>query len=273
MINEDVLDQDSNDQVDETTDNLDEELDDVSSDDSAGEDDTSKAFTTEPKAPEKRPVFSMPVAKAQEEKRKAVERAREEAKQEAKAELDRIRQEYEDRLRSVGSDPTDLELEKVAKEHGLEPGAAKALLGVFKKSVNLPDMTKYDKIVQDQELTRHKAVVSHDFDEKVVPLLTKDFPQATPEHIREVKQRIEELAFSEGYNTYRIEDIYRVNKDQFEFKNSMSAESSGGRGADLAEFKVLSDEDEIKLSDRDPETYVRYLKWLEGKESKYLNID
>ena len=267
----DDLDQIKNDPVDENTD---ENLDDDIEGEPKGEpenvpEEKEKEKEKPEPAPEKRPVYTMPVAKAQEEKKKAVEKAREEARQEAQEELARVKAEYETKIKRT--DGTASELEAVAKEYDLDPKAVDALFSAFKKNIPTPDLSKYDSLVKSQEIEQHKTRVSQDFDEKVAPLLLKDFPQASPEHIREVKKQIEELAFSEGFNTYRLEDIYKVNRDRFEFKNERSAEASGGRGGDLAEFKKLSDVDEIKLADSDPKAYGQYLKWLEGQESKYLD--
>ena len=267
---QDDLDQIENDPVDENTDEtLDDDIESEPTVDVPEEKEKEKKEVKSESAPEKRPVYTMPVAKAQEEKKRAVEKAREEARKEAQEELTRVREEYETKIKRTGG--TASELEAVAKEYDLDPKAVDALFGAFKKNLPLPDLSKYDSLVKAQEIEHHKTRVSQDFDEKVAPLLLKDFPQATPEHIREVKKQIGELAFSEGFNTYRLEDIYKINRDQFEFKNSRSAESSGGRSGDLAEFKRLSDEDEIKLADNDSEAYGRYLKWLEGQESKYLD--
>ena len=222
-----------------------------------------------------RPVYTMPVSKAQEEKARAVEKAKEEAKEEAAKEMKNLRDEYEAKLRASESGSANstylADLEQVAREHNLDVKAAEALLGVFRKAIPPPDMSKYDQIVKEKEIEGHKATVSRDFDEKVAPLIFKDNPQATPEHIREIKERIGEMAFTADYNSYRLEDIYKINRDEFSFKNKISAESSGGRGTDLAPFKVLSDEDEIKLSDTDFPAYTRYLKWLETQGSQYLD--
>ena len=272
---EEVLDRDENDQVEETAE---ETTQDEGSSESIETSDEQEAETKEQEKPKEeakgekpdRPVWTMPVSKAQEEKQRAVEKAKEEARQEAEAQMAKLKDEYETKLRQSNPTSYEAKLEKVARDHGLDPAAAKSLLDVFKESVSVPDMTKYDRLVKDQEIEVHKTKVSQDFDENVVPLILKDNPQATPEHIRSVKERVGEMAFSSDFNTYRLEDIYKVNKDEFVFKNQISAESSGGRGSDLSPFKKLSDEDEIKLAETDNETYKRYLKWLDTQGSRYI---
>lgn len=278
---EDVLDQDANDPAEETADEQTEETSDADdADDQSSDDDQTgkpdaKAEAKPESKPSERPVYTMPVSKAQEEKARAVEKAKEEAKKEAAEEMKQLRDEYEAKLRESRSKGEDKEyltdLERVATEHKLDMKAAEALLGVFRKAIPLPDMSKYDQIVKEKEIEDHKVAVSRDFDERVAPLIIKDNPQATPEHIREIKERIGELAFTADYNNYRLEDIYKINRDEFAFKNKISAESSGGRGTDLAPFKVLSDEDEIKLANTDEAAYGKYLKWLESQDSQYMD--
>lgn len=227
-----------------------------------------KAEPAEPPKQEPRQIFSMPVAKAQAEKKKAVEKARKEVEAEYEAKVERMKAEYEAKLRNSAPDTA---LESVAEKHGLDKTAAREFADAIRSSIKLPDTSKYDQIIKEREIESHKAQVSKDFDLSVAPLILRDNPNATPEFIREAKEKIEELAFTEGFNTYRLEDIYKVRRDEFVFKNGLSAETPGGRGPDMVVFKKLSDEDEIKLADSDPKSYERYLKWLEGSESKYLN--
>src|SRR3990167_2000248 len=256
------LDQLENDQVEETTEQTEEVEESV-------EDSTDEQVLEKPEPVAERPVYTMPVSKAQEEKKRAVEKAREEARQEAEAQMQKLKDEYETKLRSTNPTSYEAKLEQVAKEHGLDPSAAKSLLDVFKEAIPVPDMTKYDRIVKEKEIEGYKSKVSNDFDESVLPLLKQDFPEVSDAHIRDVKAKVMELAFTEGYNTYRVEDIYRVKKDQFEFKNRMSAEPSGGRSSEMVSFKKLSDTEEIQLADSDPQAYAKYVKWSEGQESRY----
>ena len=221
---------------------------------------------------EERPMYTMPVAKAQEEKRKAVEKAQEEARAAAEAEKQAIRDEYEAKLRAhQPAGQIDSRLAKWAEDNGYDVDAAKSLVEVIKSEIPVTDTSKYDQILKDQEIQAHRAKVSQEFESKVAPLLFKDYPQATPEHVREVKQRIEELAFTEGFNTYRLEDIYQVKKSEFKFKNGYSAEPSGGRNADLVDFSNVSEEEELAMADKDPKTFAKFVAWQRGQGSKYID--
>lgn len=217
--------------------------------------------------PVKREVWNMPVTKAQEEKRRAVEKAKADAEAQYKAELDKMKAEYEAKLRSTKPESA---LDEIAERHGLDKEAARDLADAIKSTIKLPDLSRYDQILQEREIEAHKLQVSKEFDEKVAPIIRKEYPDATPEHIREVKERIGDLAFTDGYNTYRVEDIYQVKRDEFVFKNQMGAEAPRGRGPDLAPFKRLSDEEEIALADSDNAAYRRYLSWLRTQESKFI---
>lgn len=272
-----VLDQDANDPVDTTDEVIDVVADEVEEtpeadpvEEKAEEVEETTEETPEPEAkadeaPEEREVYTMPVAKAQEEKRKAVEKA----KAEAEAELKKLRAEYEDKLANSTPKEFDLRLAQFSEKHGLDKEAAKGLLDLFKE--DLPDFSRYENMAKEQEKAVHYAKARDEFDAKVLPLIQKDFPGVSNEHVQKVKEKVVELAFSKGYNTYRLEDIYAVKKGDFTFKNQMSAEPSGGRNSQLTTFKKLSDSEEIKLADRDPEGYEQYLKWLNGQESKFVN--
>jgi len=264
---ENVQDQDANDQVDETT----EQTTEVTTETVAEE--TTAPDTVETKAdehaPVERPAWSMPVAKAQEEKRRAVEKAKEEAKAESDTEIKRIREEYEQK--TVQRAPAEADaIQRYAEEHGLDPEAARGLVDIVSKSI-APNLSKYDKLIEQQEISAHKQKVSDEINAKVLPLIQRDYPNATPQHIAEVKARIEELAFSEGFNQYRLEDIYRVKQDEFAFKNGYSAEPSGGRSSEIVDFSKMTDAEEHALSDSNPAQYEKYLKEMSKKDSRYID--
>lgn len=219
--------------------------------------------------PKERPVYTMPVAKAQEEKRRAVAKAREEAKAEAERELSALKVSYESKLNGNSQENWRQDLQKVAEKHGMEVEALTDVFDVYRKT--LPDLSKYDQVLKDKEIEKHKINVDREIDDKVAPLLLKDYPQATSEHIRSVKEQIAELAFTQEFNTYRVEDIYKVKQGDFAFNNAISAESSGSRATEFVDFTKMTDEDEIELADKDPEAYKKYVKWSVANDSKFLD--
>jgi hypothetical protein len=229
----------------------------------------------EEKPVKERPVYTMPVAKAQEEKRKAVEKARLEAEEKIKADyeakIESMRTEYEAKLsQGKSTSGVDERLRKFAEEKGLDVEAANGLLDIFKQSIQLPDLTKYDALVKQQEIDAYKSEVSREFDAQVVPLIKKDFPSVSESHLNKIKQEIEQLAFTKQFNTYRIADIYKVNKDRFEFKNSYTAEDTGGRTDNSADISNLTEEEAMKLP---AEQYVVWMDAQAKKQSLYVNSD
>ena len=259
-----VLDQDANDQ---------EEQDSVVETPVVAALNEAPKLVEEQKPQEERPTWTMPVAKAQEEKRKAVEKAREEAKAEADASIAALRAEMEGKLaQAKGSPSYEARLKEVSEKHGIDPEVAKDLFGAFKDALPPPpDYSKYDQILKEREIDGYKLKVSNEFDEKVLPLIQKDFPGVTPAHIADVKSKVTDLAFSEGYNTYAIEDIYKVRRDDFEYKNGFSAEASGGRTSEMVDFSKMTDKEEHALAERDPAAYGNYLKAMRTNGSRFLD--
>lgn len=257
-----VLDQNANDQVTEPVQETVQETESVE---------------TQPEVQkEDRPVWTMPVSKAQEEKKRAVEKALEQAKAEREAEIQRLKEEYESKLSQVApKDDYETELRRVAEEGGLDPDKVVKLMEPLQKKLqsSLPDVSKFETLLKEKEIEEHKRQVSKEFDERVLPLIQKDYPQATPAHIQETRDRITELAFSKGYNTYALEDIYKVKRDDFEFKNQMSAEPSGGRSSELVDFSKMSDAEEHELAQSNPDKFREYLKWQSKNSSLYLDTD
>lgn len=221
-----------------------------------------------------RQVWTMPVKKAQEEKQRAIEKALEQARADKESEIQALKEQYEKRLQSASPSSYKDKVKKVAEESGLDPEAALNLLQpvIDELKSSMPDMSRYDAIVKEREMEAERLKVSREFDEKILPIIQKDFPQATPAHILDVKEKIGELAFTEGFNTYRLEDIYKVNREQFEFKNGMGAESPGGRSSELVDFSKMTDEEEHQLAQRDPAKFKEYLKYQSSTGSRYVDL-
>lgn len=221
----------------------------------------------EPEKQEERPVHTVPLSKFNEEREKAAKKAREEAAAEYEAKMESMKAEYEQKLQTQSPEHEDVV--KLAEEYGYSAKDAEFIAKIIEKRTPKVDTSKYDELIEEQQKQANQAKVLSEFDEKVLPLIQKEHPNASLEHINKVKQRIAELAFTEGYNTYRLEDIYRVKSNEFEFKNSYGAEPSGGRNAEMIDFSQMTDEEEIKLADQDPETYKKFIEWQRKNTSKF----
>jgi len=266
---EDIENAENGDDIEQPDDESGDDEKEAENDDEEGGDEEEES-DSEPKRVERK-VYTMPVEKAQREKKRAVERAVQEARAEFEKEKQRLVEELRSSSKTETASETADKISEVAEKYGLEADAARAFAEAIRETIPSPDLSKFDDLLKEREIEKARQQVSQEFSEKVEPLIRKDFPNATQEHIADVKKRLEELAFTEDYNTYRLEDIYTVKKGDFTFKHEMSAESPAGNAQELMEFKKLTDEEEIALADRDQETYAKYLDWLRGQESKYLN--
>lgn len=220
---------------------------------------------------EERPIHTIPLSKFNEEKEKAAEKARRQEREAAELEIARIKQEYEEKLqKNQNTSGVEDKVSKWAKDHGYDEQQAKDLVSLVRESVELPDLSKYDKILEQQAVETYRSEVQKRFDDKVLPLMLERHPNVSQEHVERVKQKITELAFTEGYNTYRVEDIYKIHADsEFAFKDSLPAESHSGHNGKMVDFQTLSDEEEIELADRDPEMYARYINWQKRNSSRF----
>lgn len=222
----------------------------------------------EPKKEEKeRPVYTMPVSKAQKEKEKAAQKAREEVEQKYQQEIEQMKADYERKLSDAKPFDHEEELNKLVESHGLDKQATKDLLNMIKKIVPTPDLSKYDSVLQEAEIAKARIKVSDQFDADIVPLIKKDFPDASESHIQQVKGKISELAFAEGYNSLPLDYIYFKHKDDFAYKNKFTAEPSG-RSTDTADLSSLSEEEAMNLP---PQEYRKWSDLQAGKQSKYLS--
>jgi transcriptional regulator with XRE-family HTH domain len=216
-------------------------------------------------APQERPVHTVPLSKFNEEREKAAKKAREEAATEYEAKMEAMKADYESKL--AKSSPQHEDVVKLAEEYGYSAKDAEFIAKIIEKRT--PDTSKYDQLIEEQQKQTHEAKVLAEFDEKILPLIQKQNPNATLEHINKVKQRVAELAFTEGYNTYKLEDIYRVKQDEFEFKNGYGAEPSGGRNAEMIDFSQMTDDEEIRLADEDPKTFKKFVEWQRKNTSRF----
>lgn len=192
---------------------------------------TPKEDESEPE-PIDRPTHTMPVTKAQKEKAKAADKAYERGKAETT-------KAFEERLKAL-------------------------------EEAN-PNAGKVSELLKEREIQVHTQKESENFDSTVAPIIQKDFPGATPEFIKEVKEKILGLIFKPGYSKLPVSEIYGAKKGSFSFKNGYSAETAGGRSSELGAFQKLSDEAEHELAQNDPERYAKYVEAMAAHESKYFD--
>lgn len=225
----------------------------------------------EPKQEERveRKVYSIPLDKHNKQLENARLAAREEALREA-----------EEKYKSQPVQPkeTSDDVKAFADEHDMDENVVNKLLDLAAKRVSknvkaLPEdiEQEFANLKQQREIQAAKQQFNDEFASNVLPLITQENPNVTQAQVQEIKSRLDDLAFSSKYNTYALEDIYRVKSHEFDIKPKMSVESSrGGSRAGTVDFSNISPDDFAKLSPAEADKYFQWEK-SQGKGSKYLN--
>jgi len=220
----------------------------------------------EPEEKKARPVYTMSVAKAQEEKRRAVEKAVKEAEAKHQKEIERVKQSA-----NYNSAEVDDEIQTFAEAQGLEPKALAGLVSLIQKRSS-KDLSKFESIIEQSKVQEEKSKLNAEFDKEIVPLIKQDFPNATPGFIQEVRAQVEGLAFTKRYNTYKAADIYLVNKSKFKpDKSGHTAEGSGSKGNEYVDMENITDEQLHELAEKDPKAYKQIWDHKIRKSSKFLS--
>lgn len=214
--------------------------------------------------PVKRTVYTMPVAKAQKEKKRALQKQKEELESQHSQEIEKLNaQKIED--------VEDEDLDIFAEEQGLESSVVKKIVEFAQKPMT-KKLSKVDDFLAEKEKETEIVKVSQEFDNKVLNLIKQDYPTASPEHLAKVKKELSELAFTDEYHTYKLEDIYKVNKNQFVYKNDIGIEPSDGNNTEILDFQNMSDEQEHKLAQENPKKFAEFIKWQETQGSRYRDM-
>lgn len=214
---------------------------------------------------EERKVFTMSVSKAQKEKKRAVEKAREEVRAEYEAKLAELQN------KSANDVEVSDELSTFAEEQGVDKEIIKKIVDLAQKPFS-EKLSKVDGIIAEKEKIAEFAKVEKEFDEKVSDLIKKDYPNAPIEHINKIKKEVTELAFTKDFNTYKLEDIYKVNRDSFEYKDNYGIEPSSSTSVDVIDFDNISDEDQHKLAQENPQKFAEFLKYQDAKHSTLVDM-
>lgn len=195
----------------------------------------------------KRPVHTVPIRKYNEERK-----AWREEKRAMEATIEKLKK---------APPQTKKQVRELAKKHGLTEEAAEALWETVTEAV-----APLNERFQEQELKSHQREVQDEFDRELMGRVREDFPGATPEFINEVKESVVGLAFSSKYNTYRLGDIYEINKRNYQFQNRHTAEDSGGSGRpEIVDFRNVTDEDIERMDAQEFEAYSNQMAFNESK--------
>lgn len=212
----------------------------------------------EPKDPNaaqvERPAQFMPLAKFNDQKAKWEEQK--------KAEIEKVRQEtaaeYEAKIQELSGKPAsaklDDEIAKFAEEKGLDEELIKGIVGLVRNtqqsSIDPKVQSVISELVKEKEYNETLAQHENLFNDEIANL-QKDYPD---EPISSIKDKLHELAFSEGYNTKSLFEIYfRHYKPSVEKKKTFEPSKGGvSRTQPVDPNKVMEDPNAINnLSDEE----------------------
>jgi len=213
-----------------------------------------------------RSIYTMPVSKAQKQKEKAVAKVQVEYETKIK-ELEEQLKKKKDNNESTINVENNIsdELKKYADEVGADSESLNKLLSIFQKNIKTPDLSKFESLLQSQKIAEEKTSVAHDIEDKVLPKILKDYPDASIEFINKIKTDIATLAFTEKYHTYDVNDIYLINKSNYVFQNKHSIENSNSRSNVNVDLKDISEEEAIKLGND------KYIEWQDLQRIKQFS--
>lgn len=212
----------------------------------------------EPKDPNaaqvERPAQFMPLAKFNDQKAKWEEQK--------KAEIEKVRQEtaaeYETKIQELSGKPAsaklDDEIAKFAEEKGLDEELIKGIVGLVRNtqqsSMDPKVQSVITELVKEKEYNATLAQHENLFNDEIANL-QKDYPD---EPISSIKEKLHALAFSEGYNTKSLFEIYfRHYKPSVEKKKTFEPSKGGvSRTQPVDPNKVMEDPNAINnLSDEE----------------------
>lgn len=212
----------------------------------------------EPKDPNaaqvERPAQFMPLAKFNDQKAKWEEQK--------KAEIEKVRQEtaaeYEAKIQELSGKPAsaklDDEIAKFAEEKGLDEELIKGIVGLVRNTQQSSIDPKVQSVISElvKEKEHNETLAQHEnlFNDEIANL-QKDYPD---EPISSIKDKLHELAFSEGYNTKSLFEIYfRHYKPSVEKKKTFEpSKGNVSRTQPVDPNKVMEDPNAINnLSDEE----------------------
>lgn len=160
--------------------------------------------------------------------------------------------------------PEDERVKKVAEKWEAKPEFIADLMNTI-GSPKLPkDITDklaiLEKLQSKAQEDGDNAAYSSEFAKDVEPLIKAEYPNASPEHIKAIKERIQGVAFTEDYARTPLSVIY---KGLDEFRGMVKPEKStaekgggGERGGQEIDFDSMSEDEASKLDD---DSFERFL--------------
>ena len=221
-----------------------------------------------------RPKKFIPLPKYQEEKK---------AWQEDKKNLDEAKKTIEDLKKINDKDQTkaeeDEELKALADEFDTPIKFVQDLMGILKKGQKIEPETIVEKKDAEEEPANKEATQDQivenfgkEFD-AFTPELKKRYPDASPEQLEEARKAMDEFAHSEEYSNYKLGDITKLNKKDFDDILGTSPNNPGVEGGKAGKRGVNQITSSSFKADADGNYDFDSLHKMEAGDKKETLID
>lgn len=120
-----------------------------------------------------------------------------------------------EQLGGMTKEETDAVIKEWAEENGVDESQAAGLVDLIKKSTGIEDIQKtLDEMNGKKQEDVETEKFNNEWDE-VLPDIKKQFPNASKAAIGRAQKRMDELAHSRRYASHPLEDIFKLNSDEF----------------------------------------------------------
>lgn len=221
-----------------------------------------------------RPAHYMPLAKYNDEKEKWKSElsAKDQALAEAQAKIAELSKGVGDLADKPEGANLDGKIAKFAEAHDLEPDVVKGLVEMARESAGPALPPEVMKAVQDlvKQNEANTTLQHHEqlFKEELADL-QKDFPD---EPIDSLKDKLHELAFSEGTNTKSLYEIYFRNiKPNYSKSKSAEPSKGGTNRSGSVDFDKIKDDPEA-INNLSDEEFDRFSEQAASSSKKFKVI-
>lgn len=231
-----------------------------------------KPEVTEPRERVDRTVYQIPLDKHN--------RQIENAKKIKEEELDRIRQEAYEKARQelaahAPSSETDEDIAQFAQDNDLDESLVSKLVQISEKRVlskipksELPE--DYKEKIESFEKARALQEAQKKFDDEFNTEVLPHLAEVSAEDAGKIKAKLDELAFSPEFNTYKLSHIFAIKREEFLPKAVRGIEGSRGGSTVPLNFNNMTAEQISRMS---IDEFKKYDEWERSqlKGSRYSN--
>lgn len=160
---------------------------------------------------------------------------------------------------------------KLAEEHNVDPEFLVKLEKSFMKKLGIDPaaITKKIESIEARETAAfQEQEYAKEFDKDITPLVKAEFPGISDEALKEVKDKLHELAFSDVYEKVPLAKIFKAEKDGFKVhvpKKEKSAEGGGSGKAHTTAVIDFENMDEETFKNLPPEKVLEFNEYQKNK--------